>query len=400
MTNIMTNIMTDISKYKLKPLDFSRYETGFHKNLFTMTTKNPFKTMNEQQWNEYVSTREPHFTNEPYYDIIPWEKLQQIEIDAKNAGWELILRTTNNTAFCPSKLNYKWFQSTKWIFGYPGMQILLILSYTENKFTLINEKKDEDIELTNYFSLSIISSTKPQKNNSNDYYKDYDWESDIENFIPDDTYYDEIKPATGWSKNGGFIDNGTYDFTYIFFGKNIEKNITKLTDEEIKIRKENIITLQIPKTFWTEWIEYNKDILRTGKFEKSIQITNWDNTNVLPGGQDCTSDEIIKWHMSFLFIQKLLKTNIHIWVNDIFGYDCHKNINNNFWNPILPYNIEENTDLQKLICITEVLLTNTENNWIPFNTYKIPLLNIKDIQLSLNAKYLIEQMWTFIKSKN
>jgi hypothetical protein len=214
---------TDTGTYQLKPLDFSRYESGFHKRSFKMTKKNPFTTMTDEQWTEYVSTHEAHFTDEPHYEIIPWVQLKEIENDATNAGWELILRTTNNTAYCPPSIDYRWYQSTQWIFGYPDMQLLLVLSYTENKFTLIEETKDEDIEMTNYFSLTVVSTTKPKYYTDDECEINSDYDSDYDCIYrdgkkPGGKYYEAIKPAYGWIMNGGSSGGGTQNFKYMFVG--------------------------------------------------------------------------------------------------------------------------------------------------------------------------------------
>ena len=52
----------DARTYKLKPLNFSKYESGFIYRSIKLTKKNPFTTMTDEQWTEYVSTHEPHFT--------------------------------------------------------------------------------------------------------------------------------------------------------------------------------------------------------------------------------------------------------------------------------------------------------------------------------------------------
>lgn len=408
----------DARTYQLKPLDFSRYESGFHYRSLKMTMKNPFETMTDEQWNEYVSTREPHFTDEPHYEIIPWVKLKEIENDAINAGWELILRTTNNTAYCPPSIDYRWYQCTQWIFGYPGMQLLLVLSYTEDKFTLIKETKDEDIEMTNDFCLAVVSTTKPKYYTEDECEINSDYECDNDCIYcdgkkPGGKYYEAIKPAYGWIMNGGCSGGETQNFKYMFVGDKKPNfyGIYKLSnnqltgdekEKEYEYNQKHLINEMFPPKFWTEWIDNNKETLMPGKFEQNIQITSWDDTYVLPGCHYIDLDEILKWQMSFLFIQKFMKSSIHKWLDDVFGYECGGNIHPNFWIQNLPYNIEQNSYLHKLVCITEVLPANTEDDdkWIPFNKFKIPLLQQKAIRLSTNAKYLIDEMWKYINSKN
>lgn len=411
----------DARTYKLKPLDFSKYESGFIYRSIKLTKKNPFTTMTDEQWTEYVSTHEPHFTDEPHYEIIPWVKLKEIENDATNAGWELILRTTNNTAYCPPTIDYRWYQCTQWIFGYPSMQLLLVLSYTESKFTLIEETKDEDIEMTNYFSLTVVSSTKPKYYTYADFENESDCEYDYDNdciyyrngLKPGDKYYEAIKPAYGWIMNGGCSGGGTQNFKYMFVGDekpnmfgmySSSYNLKQLTEKEREDIQKQRINNPFPQKFWTEWIDNNKETLMPGKFGQNIQITLWDDTYVLPGGQCIGLDEILKWQMSFLFIQKFMKSNISKWVDDVFGYECAHNINANFWNELPPYNVEQNTALHKMLCVSEVLpmnsKSNTDDNWIPFNGYKMSLFKQKEIRLSSNAQQLIDEVWRYIKSKN
>jgi hypothetical protein len=413
----------DAGTYQLKPLDFSKYESGFHQHSFKLTKKNPFTTMTDEQWLEYISTHEAHFTDEPKYDIIPWEKLKQVENDASNAGWELILRTTNNTAYYPPTIDYRWYQCTQWIFGYPGQQLLLVLSYTESKFTLIKETKDEDIEMTNYFSLTVVSTTKPKYYTYADFENESDCEYDYDNDCiyyrngpkPGDKYYETIKPAYGWIMNGGSSGCGTQNFNYMFVGDKkpnfygmYELSNNQLTgkekEKEYEDTQKQLINELFPPKFWTEWIDNNKETLMPGKFKQNIQITLWDDTYVLSGCKCIGLDEILKWQMSFLFIQKFMKSNISKWVDDVFGYECAHNINANFWNKIPPYNVEQNTALHKMLCVSEVLpmnsKSNTDDNWIPFNGYKMSLFKQKEIRLSLNAVQLIDEVWRYVKSKN
>ncbi len=421
----------NVDSYQLKPLDFSKYESGFHQHSFKLTKKNPFTTMTDEQWLEYISTHEAHFTDEPKYDIIPWEKLKQVENDASNAGWELILRTTNNTAYCPPLTDYRWYQRTQWIFGYPGVQLLLVLSYTENKFTLIKETKDEDIEMINYFSLTVVSTTKPKYYTHDDlvdYYDnifanyDDDANPDYYNGIRKvgDKYYENITPATGWIMNGGMSSTGNYNFNYMFVGDAkpdffgyYRNNYIKLTEEEKKENQQNIISKCFPPKFWTEWIDNNKDYLMPGKFEKRIQITHWDNVNVLPGGQCLIGvDDILSWDMSYKFIQKLMVSSINNWVIGVFGYGCCDLIHKNFWSQDIPnpWNITDYPELHKKVCIlksipidTNININNSENGnneWIPFNGYIMSIFQQKEITFSDSAKQLIDEVWQHIKTKN
>ena len=385
--------------------------------------------MTDEQWLEYVSTHDAHFTDEPQYDIIPWEKLKQVENNASNAGWELILRTTNNTAYCPPSIDYRWYQRTQWIFGYPNMQLLLVLSYTENKFTLIKETKDEDIEITNYFSLTVVSSTKPKYYTDDECEINSDCECDYyciyrDGKKPGGKYYEAIKPAYGWIMNGGCSGGGTQNFNYMFVGDKkpnfygmYELSNNQLTGKEKEKEKEDtqkqLINELFPPKFWTEWIDNNKETLMSGKFEESIQITHWDNVNVLPGGHCYIGvDDILSWDMSYKFIQKLMASSINNWVIGVFGYGCCDLIHKNFWSQDIPnpWNITDYPELHKKVCIlksipidTNININNSENGnneWIPFNGYIMSIFQQKEITFSDSAKQLIDEVWQYIKTKN
>ena len=400
--------------FNLLPLDFSQHR-------LKLTKKNPFTTMTDEDWLEYVSSRKAHFTTKPHYELIPWEKLQVIERDASNAGWELILRTTNNTAYCPPALNYRWYQCTQWIFGYPEYQLLLVLSYTEHKFTLINDTPDDEIELVNYFGLKVVSTTKPKHYTKEDLYDDDELYRDYdEPYYPNnrpkigDVYYEHIKPAYGWVMNGGILTEGHSNNNYMYVGnKNPNyfgyyhslNDEPELTKEKRNENKKNRIETMLPSTFWNEWIDNNKDNLIPGKFKENIQITHWSDTYVLPGGGDmCETDIILKWDMSFQFIQKLMDSNITKWLDDVFGYGCCSSvIENVFWSSKIPWKINDYPELHKKVCLLECIPNNSDDksiDWIPFNGYTMSLFKQKEIKFSNSAKRLIDEVWHHIMKNN
>ena len=397
-------------------------QNSFLQKEFVLTRKNPFKTMSDAEWQTYVETHEPHFTSEPYYEVIPWKELQQLEINAKAAGWELILRTTNNTAYCPGHVGQSWCQRTQWFFGIPNMQLMIHLTYNEDKWSLTKEENN-DMPMKNYFHLNVNATTKlkVREKTIDDYdddYYDYDYSSNTYTYYDNYQrnsdnveYYDAIKPAKGWVANGGMMDNGTSQFEYIFVGHKAAYNnfldmfisATIIFDdnkneEEDDNKETNIMDSMFKPTFWTEWIEQNKDNIQPGKFN-ILQITHWGDTYVLPGGQ-FNIDDILKWDMDFRFLQKLMKSNIRNWITRIFGGECCGSIRYDFWNNMDLFNsIIDNQELFKKTCIIEAK-TTVDDEWKPFDGYKDSLLQQESIRLSENTTTLIKQMWQYVNQQN
>jgi len=414
---------------KIKQLQLKSFEelvttftrqNSFFKKQHVLTKKNPFKTMSDADWKIYVETHEPHFTSEPYYELIPWEELQQLEIDAKAAGWELILRTTNNTAYCPGYVGQYWCQRTQWFFGIPNMQFLIHLNYNEDKWSLIEEKNNSDLPPKNYFSLKVIATSKLKVREKTDEELieeidldelDFPFEYDLDylrKYSDRVQYYDLPKPATGWFRNGGMMDNGTNQFDYIFGGSNAKYNgflrlyeSTESQDdskEKDNLKPEkNIMEQKIPASFWIEWIENNTDNIEPGKFSK-VQITSWSDTFVLPGGQ-FNIDEVLQWDMDFRFLQKLMNSNISNWVESAFGYMCCEAIHHKFWNFIIMGPLSDNPELFKKTCIIEAKKSD-DDEWTPLNGYRESLLLYKSIRLSKNALTLIEHVWKYVNLQN
>jgi hypothetical protein len=81
-------------------------------------------------WKSYVG-RGMLFTEEPVYSS-PWSSLANIERLAKENGFNLILRFTNHTGVCSYVIDsYQWMQTTTWLFGLPGKQLLVRIKYSE-----------------------------------------------------------------------------------------------------------------------------------------------------------------------------------------------------------------------------------------------------------------------------
>lgn len=429
----MSATKQNIEQLQLQPIDFNKFamQNSFLKKQYKLTKRNPFTSMSDADWKHYVESHEPHFTSEPYYELIPWQILQQLEVDAKTAGWELILRTTNNTAYCPGYVGQDWCQRTQWIFGLPNQQFLLHLTYNEDKWSLV--KDDNEIPLQNYFSLKVVATTKlkirekTEEEIEAEFYDDDDYDYDYQgNYSSKIEYYELPKPPNGWDSHSGMTHQGTSQFDYVFVGPNAKynsylgtytsadntrdsvdddsnepgNNEPKKNEKEVneKIEK-NKLEEMIPPSFWFEWIENNKDDILPGKFDE-VQITHWSDTYVLPGGQ-FNIDEILCWDMDFQFLQQFIKSNISKWTTRVFGYDCCGTIGHSYWNIKLLGPLSDNPELFKKTCILEAKIpSKSDDDWIPFNGYRDSLFKCESIRLSENAKKLIKQVWAYVNLQN
>ena len=389
---------SSIDVMQLLPVEELVKKRLYGKHIYNITKTNPFTTMNDTDWKEYVETHQPHFTSEPYYELVPWAKLQQLEVDARKAGWELILRTTNNTAYCPGNVGQQWCQRTQWLFGLPDMQFLIRLTYNEDRFTLLKDKvlKDGDIRsipLSNYFSLEIIVRRKliiRQKTEAeiqkarDDYMSDFeDTELNIATHVK---YYAPIKPASGWKTNN------LVNCDYIGF-----PNEKDCCDND---SNENIMN-RIKPTFWSEWIEYNKDSVLPGKFAEDLQITHWSDTFVLPGNRsiEYNIDTILEWNMDFIYLQQLLQTNFNNWVDKFYGYNCCGTIPNRFWTNIILGFYDDSMEMLQKTCIIEGQVKDG-SLWQPIDGYRETLYQFKHIRLSENASTLIKQALEYVQKQN
>lgn len=432
----------DCSQLELQPIDFEEFtrKHSFRKNNYKLTKTNPFKSMSDADWEIYVSTRKPYFTSEPYYEKISWTELQQLEVDAKAAGWELILRTTNNTAYCPDYVSQFWCQRTQWIFGLPGMQFLIHLTYNEDKWSLIDEKNNNELPVNSYFSLHVRSTVKliERLKTQEELDKEiedaidlnhadelnYSWEfslklkhnKDLEyDFKPKYSlkpsrmlrYYEKIKPASGWVRHVGISQGGTRNNEYTFLGSkakfgllgcytaidNENEEEDTSGDEEV-----NVIARMFPPTFWSEWIENNKDHIAPGTFD-NLGINSLSDSLVFPGCNNYM-DTILQWDMDYQFLNQLSQSTISNWVKKVNYGHCGI-IAPEFWNIRFNSYIRDDLELFKKTCIIEGKKLNSDTDeWVPLDGYRDSLFQYKDIQLSHNAQTLIKQLWDFIKKEN
>lgn len=423
----MSATQQNIEELQLQPINFDMFarENSLFKKQYKLTKHNPFKSMSDSDWKLYVETHEPHFTSEPYYELIPWQILQQLEVDAKAAGWELILRTTNNTAYCPGHVGQDWCQRTQWIFGLPNQQFLIHLTYNEDKWSLV--KDDKNLQLMNYFHLEVVATTKlkarekTKEELEDEFYDLYDYQGNYSSKIE---YYEPPNPPKGWVRNGGMTHQGTSQFNYIFVGYNAKynpflgtytsaENTRDSADDddsneprnnepkknENEKEEKNKLEKMITSSFWVEWIENNKDDIVPGKFDE-LQITDWSDTFVLPG-EEFNLDEILRWNMDFQFLQKFIKSNISKWITREFGYDCCGTIGHSYWNIKLLGCLSDNPQLFKKTCILEAKIPGkSDDDWIPFDGYRDSLFKFESIRLSENAKKLIKQVWEYVKLQN
>lgn len=443
----MSATKQNIEQLELKPLYFDAFDASdrrhrFQKKQYKLTTTNPFTTMCDADWKEYVATREPHFTSEPYYELIPWQELQQLEVDAKAAGLELILRTTNNTAYCPGHAGQFWCQRTQWIFGLPNMQFLILLTYNEDKYSYFEEKNTKELPGNNYFNLHIVSTTKFIVREKTAEELDEEIDNAIELNLADELdysysfaikqcqnkdlkyefkskhslkpspilkYYASIKPASGWVQHTGMsLSQGHSQFNYIFAGSNARLEpygyYAPSEDADTQDDEGNLMTTMITPAFWKEWIENNKDIIAPGVFDK-IQITDWSDTYVLPGENFYYVNEVLKWDMDYRFLKQLMQTTISNWTKNIYGYECCDAIQNKFWNIRFMGSSMNNPELFKKTCILEAkkaecAIASANDEWIPFNGYLDSLFLYQDFRLSQNAQTLIKQVWDYINREN
>jgi hypothetical protein len=209
---------------------------------------------------------------------------------------------------------------------------------------------------------------------------------------------------------------GTSNFDYIFVGPNGEYSCyygirddaedncganggAGANTKDKQKNAHNKLTERFQLTFWTEWIENNKDDIEPGKFDE-VQITDWSGTGLFPGGQ-FNIDQILSWDIGFRYLEQFMKSNIRNWTKHVFGYDCCGEIGINYWNTKLSgpfFNIPE---LFKKMCIIEAKKSDdSDDEWKPFNGYRDSLFQYEHIRLSENALTLIKQVWEYVYSQN
>ena len=219
------------------------------------------------------------------------------------------------------------------------------------------------------------------------------------------------KPANGWVRNGGMMENGTSQFEYLFAGYNAKYNgflgtYTSTANHDAaggydskdnQKEETNILEIMIKPTFWIEWIENNRDDIEPGKFSK-VQITHWSDTYVLPGGQ-FNINTILQWDMDFRFLQQFMKTNINNWITHVYGYNCCGTIGYEFWN-IKLFGLDT-SELFKKTCVIEAKKSaDSRDEWKPFDGYRDSLFQHEYIRLSANAQNLIKQVCEYVYLQN
>jgi len=434
--NITMSQKFDCSQLELKPIDFEEFARthSFRKNNYKLTKTNPFTSMSDADWETYVSTRKPHFTSEPYYEKIPWEELQQLEVDVKAAGWELILRTTNNTAYCPGHVSQFWCQRTQWIFGLPGMQFLIHLTYNESKTNI-------ELPVNSYFSLHVRSTVKLIERLKTQEELDKEIDDAIELNMADELsysfsfglrclnnkdlkydfrpqyslkpsrilrYYEQIKPASGWVYHTGLSQQGYAKASYSFLGSKAKFgqlgfyiamfNGNDDDEDTSGDEKKNVMATRLPPIFWSEWIENNRDSIVPGTFD-NLSINSLIDSAVFPGCNNYV-DTILQWDMDYQFLNQLSQSTISNWVKKVYYGHCGI-IAPEFWNIRFNSYIRDDLVLFKKTCIIEGKKLNSDTDeWVPLDGYRDSLFQYKDIRLSHNAQTLIKQLWDFSKKGN
>lgn len=270
--------------------------------------QNPFKNLSDDKWKEYVTSHKPHFTDEPYYELITWENLKVVETFAKEAGFKLILRTTNNTAYCPYILNnISWRQQTVWIFGYESLQLLICVKYSETYQNY--ETNDFNIRLYMQKELEEIDVT----NEVDAYY---------ENLIFETDYVATMEQVVGKTilKNTGYFakrfpkiqaPNGYVTDEDVDFGSDKDKAL--FVHDFYKISGGDFLK----PTFFQDLLNINKFL--PGKLEECFFFDFSDNSLFLYNQPLC-------WYMDYLWLQELLKTEIANFVQNPCGFHCMSDI--------------------------------------------------------------------------
>jgi len=276
--------------------------------------KNSFKGLSDEEWRKYATELEPHFTEEPYYENIPWVQIKaRIEDSAKDAGFDVILRTTNNKAYCPDTRDLDWNQETKWIFGYKDKRIIIHITYAEQL---------EKNEWKNFVSIEVHMEL-PQRETA----KSLDKTSpNFKDGIPcrDAHIYFQPCPPEGYVSNGGFVSPGTTEFHYINLQtKNLHWQYEKLQKEYKHPGWTNILERDITPTFFKEWLEKNPII--SGKIE-DIHMWGYSGTFTFPG-----NPRSICLLMDYLFLNKLMRSAVTEYIIDPWSRECTSMVSDFFW---------------------------------------------------------------------
>lgn len=264
--------------------------------------ENPFALLSDKDWETYISSHEPYFTSEPYYETMPWSDFKIMEERAIKAGLHLILRTTSNSV--NTGCEEGWIQKTSWIFGYPNHRVLLYILFCESKRNgkLINEMsiklclqkrleiKDVTDEVDKYYCDFIFGKSP------------YDTLLDaIGHFcIQDGIYYAErytkINPPSGYRLQERIL----YDDVYCY-------DVLKESGDD-----------QLPPSFFDELINNNSFL--EGTLDECIFFTFYpDESSTFPDNENFF---FIPMLMNLLWLKQIMRSNIRDFVSCPSGFYC------------------------------------------------------------------------------
>lgn len=196
-----------------------------------------------------------HFTEAPTYQVWPWKSLVKIERRARQAGFELILRTTVNNELSPTHLDTDYLQRTQWFFGIPGKALVIHVTYTEALY-----KKRDALEGPKAYTECEVIGTS------------------IREHIP-----------PNYSRNGGCYSYEC-DQTGLLFTGHVDSMLNPLRNA-------------YPKSFWTWWSENSL----TGVIQDTFITELWSMKSVCPGFQTNTQ-HAIGHIVDMAFINQVLKS--------------------------------------------------------------------------------------------
>lgn len=350
--------------------------------------KNPFKGMNEEEWEKYAHNLEPHFTQEPYYEIVPWSQIKaRIEDSAKDAGFDLILRTTNNKAYCPDTNNLDWIQKTKWIFGYKNKRIIIHITYTEQ---IMSGEWVNFVENQTYMELPKheIDVTKE--------YEEFEESYDVTSSSNHRFMYEQVShrdgrcfatvfrqptPPDGYLSNGGFVGPGTTHFHYFnVASKNLHPYYKELRKTYNHPGWTNTLERDITPTFFKEWLEKNPIV--SGK-ASDILLWSFSDTFTFPGQPHCLS-----LLMDYLFLEKLMQSSIADYVLEPWSRECTWEVSEMFW--------RQNGMTEKSCSVLE---GRVKDYWYPVFDRKsssIPVTEFEELRFTPKLKKLIDEKFAQI----
>lgn len=283
--------------------------------------KNPFSQLTDEKWKKYANDLEPFFTEEPYYEVVPWSQIKsRIEDTAKEAGFEMVLRTTNNKAYCPDHFDDEWIQKTQWLFGYKGKKIFFHITYTEEKAK--DGKWQNFVSIHAHLELPVeeIDVTEDYKTHMHNFVEeDDDGQFKYETVIKKkDRYialvYKQPCPPNGYISNGGMVMAGLTEYYY-----------TKVFDFETNDEKKIcVLERDITPTFFSEWLEKNQVL--DGKIETIYNCGYSYSLNFFFG-----KSSVLRFLMDFLFLKKLLKSNIEEFITKPWSRECTFEISDAVW---------------------------------------------------------------------